>query len=115
MGNVSPPSTRQNHLLLLLLNKPYLSFEENLGLIAVNVPVMVPLYRLLREKVPSGYGLMRSYLRKSSSSGGTSASQHSSRNRAFQRMKDANQNDAPVDMDPLSGITKTVDTSVDIV
>ncbi|MCJ1237045.1 hypothetical protein MMC14_005029 [Varicellaria rhodocarpa] len=88
--------------------------EENLGLIAVNVPVMVPLYRLLREKVPSGYSLMRSYLRKSSS-GGASVSQHSSRNRAFQRMKDANQNDAPMDMEPLPGITKTVDTSVDIV
>ena len=94
------------------LTDPLSSLEENLGLIAVNIPVMVPLYKLLREKFPSSYGHIRLYLRKPSNSD-ASASQYPSRTRTFQRMEDMNQSEAL--MKPLPQIRMTVDTMVDIV
>ncbi|MCJ1391459.1 hypothetical protein MMC18_004323 [Xylographa bjoerkii] len=42
-------------------------FEMNLSILAANMPVLLPLYRFLHQKVPEGVGYLRTYLRKSSS------------------------------------------------
>jgi len=42
-------------------------FEMNLSILAANMPVFLPLYRFLHQKVPEGVSHLRTYLRKSSS------------------------------------------------
>ena len=69
------------------------SLEENIGLIAVNLPVMLPLYRLVGEKFSTQYLSAKLYIRKQGytpNRNQLSSFEETARQGGFYRMHDLN-------------------------